>query len=153
MQFSIHSTDPEMRDWLLPVKKWDFSRIAEYGREFKNGSDKKVTLNFAMAKGIPVESDVLLKYFSPDIFLIKATPLNPTYASKLNGLETSITDERSGQEAIKHLDEAGYEVLLSIGEWEENKIGTNCGQYLKKHLLSENKLEDAYTYKLKYAAI
>jgi 23S rRNA (adenine2503-C2)-methyltransferase len=29
---------------------------------------------------------------------------------------------------------AGYDVILSIGEVEENRIGSNCGQYVTRHL-------------------
>ena len=31
LQFSIHSTDRLERDRLIPIKKWDFSKISEYG--------------------------------------------------------------------------------------------------------------------------
>jgi len=35
-------------------------------------------------------------------------------------------------ESSKQLRGTGYEVIVSVGELEENKIGSNCGQYLKK---------------------
>ncbi|MDO8723619.1 MAG: hypothetical protein Q7J31_15535, partial [Syntrophales bacterium] len=34
LQFSIHTTDEKLRDHLIPVKKWGFARLAEYGGEF-----------------------------------------------------------------------------------------------------------------------
>ena len=39
----------------------------------------------------------------------------------------------------------GYDVIVSIGELEENNIGSNCGQYILSHL-NTNKIESAYTY-------
>jgi len=38
-------------------------------------------------------------------------------------------------------------VILSIGELEENKIGSNCGQFVQRHLNSPLKIAEAYKYK------
>ena len=90
LQFSIHTTDENLRNWLIPVKKWDFAKIADYGKEFYGDNDRKITLNFALIKGIPLEPDVLSKYFDPETFLIKITPLNPTYQVLKNKLSSYI---------------------------------------------------------------
>jgi 23S rRNA (adenine2503-C2)-methyltransferase len=37
-------------------------------------------------------------------------------------------------------------LLISIGENEENLIGSNCGQYVMKHLAASSKLQNSYTY-------
>ncbi|MEN8155144.1 MAG: radical SAM protein, partial [Acidobacteriota bacterium] len=31
LQFSIHTTDELLRDKMIPIKKWDFKKIADYG--------------------------------------------------------------------------------------------------------------------------
>jgi 23S rRNA (adenine2503-C2)-methyltransferase len=46
------------------------------------------------------------------------------------------------------LAEAGYEVIVSIGEIVENQIGSNCGQYVLKYLESQIPVEDGYTYQV-----
>jgi 23S rRNA (adenine2503-C2)-methyltransferase len=46
-QFSLHSTDPQLRDVIIPVRKWSFSEMAEYGERFYVNGDRKITLNFA----------------------------------------------------------------------------------------------------------
>ncbi len=84
LQFSIHTTDAELRDWLIPIKKWSFEKIAEYGRAFYEKGTRKITLNFALARNYPVDANLLERYFPPDIFLIKITPINPTYAAVKN---------------------------------------------------------------------
>ncbi len=33
-QFSLHSTDPELRDEIIPVRKWSFQQMADYGERF-----------------------------------------------------------------------------------------------------------------------
>jgi 23S rRNA (adenine2503-C2)-methyltransferase len=139
MQFSIHSTDEQVRDRLIPVKKWSFQRIAEFGRRFFIPGDRKIALNFALAEKIPIDPGVLLEFFDPDRFLIKLTPVNPTLSATENGVINALTGEscagHSG-DLVRRL-KRDYEVIVSIGELEENRIGSNCGQYArlyhKKH--------------------
>jgi 23S rRNA (adenine2503-C2)-methyltransferase len=148
MQFSIHSTDPETRDRLMPVPKWPLARIADYGRRFYRPGDRKVCLNFAMIRGIPLGPDVLAEIFDPVHFLIKLTPLNPTHEAARHGLETSIspTAEKMECDIIKALKDRGFDVLLSIGEHEENLIGSNCGQYIMRHYREAAVIRQSYTY-------
>lgn len=77
-QFSLHTTDESLKSWLIPVETWTFEKMAEYGKAFYEKKDRKITLNFALAEGMPVEPHALLRYFDPDQFLIKVTPITPT---------------------------------------------------------------------------
>ena len=152
-QFSIHTTDLALRDELVPVKKWDFAKMAAFGERFYEEGDRKITLNFALAQGQPLDPAVLMEYFSPDIFLIKITPLNPTYRAVENNLKTYIDPhvDASQDKIVVALESAGYDVIVSIGETEENLIGSNCGQYLRRHLETDGNLGDGYTYALEDA--
>lgn len=153
-QFSIHSTDDSYRDQIIPVKKWSFQKMAAYGERFYEPGDRKITLNFALAKDVPVEADRLLQYFDPERFLVKITPLNPTYRAKESGLSSYIDPWEGGEDSavVQALRDAGYQVIVSIGEQEENYIGSNCGQYLRAHLESMSSVIDGYTYPLEEAA-
>ncbi len=148
LQFSLHTTDEKLRERIIPARKWSFREIAEYGEHFYSPGDRKLTLNFALVQGTLVEPSVLLQHFSPDKFLIKITPLNPTYRAQENDM-LSYIDPLRGQpdyDISTALRKAGYEVIVSIGEVAENYIGSNCGQYLKRHLGDNRVLSDAYTY-------
>lgn len=149
-QFSIHTTDEKVRDQIIPVKKWDFSKMAAYGQRFYHPGDRKITLNFALAKEMPVDPQVLLKHFAPDKFLIKITPLNPTYKATEQNLSSYIDPHNQGEEyhLVRDLEDAGYRVIVSIGEVEENYIGSNCGQYVRRHLETVGQIEGGYTYSL-----
>jgi len=149
-QFSIHTTDQQLRDELIPVKKWDFQKMATFGEKYYKPGDRKITLNFALAKQSPIQSDILLKYFNPDRFLIKITPLNPTYQAESTGLKSYVDPESRSENypILDELREAGYQVILSIGEQEENLIGSNCGQYVQKHLMEHDELSAGYTYQI-----
>lgn len=148
LQFSLHTTDPVLRRQIIPANTWSMAQIAEYGEKFYSSGDRKVTLNFALAKGSPLKPQVLLKHFNPDFFLIKITPLNPTYRAQENNLTSHIdpasTDVRN--DLVEEIKSAGYDVILSIGEQEENRIGSNCGQYLRAHVDSGNAMKNGYTY-------
>jgi len=146
-QFSLHTTDDGLRDEMIPVKKWDFASMAAYGDRFYAAGDRKLTLNFALARGMPVEPRVLLRYFSPERFLVKITPLNPTYRASENQLASYIDPHQpEGYDVVTALRRAGYDVIVSIGDLEENFIGSNCGQYLRRHLEAAQALQGGYTY-------
>ena len=48
------------------------------------------------------------------------------------------------EQVARPLDES--EIL--VGELEENRIGSNCGQYVLKHIMAESKLGSGYLYKI-----
>ena len=146
LQFSIHSTDEKQRDYFTPIKKWDFERISDYGNRFYNEGNRKITLNFALAKDSIVDPQVLRKFFDPDKFLIKVTPVNPTFNAKANNIESLLETNSDKHKIIRDLMETGFEVILSFGELEENRIGSNCGQYI--HSLKNEVPMNAYTYAL-----
>lgn len=148
LQFSIHTTDQVKRDELIPVKKWSMERIAEYSKGFARPEkgDKKVTLNFAPAVGYPIDPEVIRRHFEPSRFLIKLTPLNPTVRSAEESLASAIDprDLGSSEELVSAFRREGFEVILSIGELEENRIGSNCGQYIQRALKSGTRPTSGY---------
>jgi len=139
MQFSIHTTDAQKRDELIPVKKLSFDDISKFGDEFFAEGDRKITLNFIVMEEYPIDPAVLKKHFDPEKFVIKLTPLNPTGAAEDNGLKTKLDphDGRSISQLTDAITDAGFESLVSIGALEENQIGSNCGQYISTALSQE----------------
>jgi 23S rRNA (adenine2503-C2)-methyltransferase len=150
LQFSIHSTDRKLRDRLVPVRKWSFREIARYGERFVSEKGRKITLNFALAVGMPVNPNALLDHFDPTRFLIKITPLNPTHRAKASGLTSYMNPllGPEGYEVVERLRSVGYQVIPSIGEPEESRIGSNCGQYVMQHLRARGHVPDGYTYRV-----
>ena len=134
LQFSVHTTNEKKRDELIPISKMNFQEISEFGNKFVSKGDKKVTLNFAISKGYPVDVSIVRKYFDPVKFIIKLTPINPTEQAMCNELISEIDayNPSSADQIVKDFQNQDYEVILSIGEVEENKIGSNCGQYVTR---------------------
>ncbi|MBN2620601.1 radical SAM protein [candidate division WOR-3 bacterium] len=148
LQFSIHSTDEKERDELMPVPKFTLEDIREYGDCYFKEGDRKITLNFALARGSVFDVKRLIDVFAPERFMFKITPLNPTYNVQRNKLTSYIDadDPHKRYGALDELQQNGFDVLVSIGENEENLIGSNCGQYVLRHLNETEKLNNSYLY-------
>ncbi|MEF3280452.1 MAG: radical SAM protein [Elusimicrobiota bacterium] len=146
LQFSIHTTDKTVRDEIIKGKKMDFGEISEYARDFFDEDGKKITLNFIYSEKLPVSIDVIKKYFDREIFLIKVTPVNPTLNAINNNLYSPFSyDSKSWFNKLRSY---GYDVIVSVGEYEENKIGSNCGQYITNYLNSHKNISPSYTYRI-----
>lgn len=147
LQFSIHTTDDSARDSMMPVPKWSLKDMARFGDRFFDYGGRKIALNFALDKNAVIDSSVLADNFNPARFVIKITPLNPTYHAVKNR-HISLIDPCRPWEATKlvdRLNDAGFEVILSIGEMDENHLGSNCGQLVLNHLGMKRAIVGAYT--------
>jgi 23S rRNA (adenine2503-C2)-methyltransferase len=144
LQFSIHSTDKSQRDELIPVKKWDFEQIAQYGDKFYQKGDRKITLNFAVSPKTIIEPKIVAKYFDKEKFLIKITPVNPTVCAVKSDMAS--TPSQIDNNLLNKFEDLGYKVILSIGELEENNIGSNCGQYISNYEKEKAEILNSYTY-------
>ena len=152
MQFSVHSTSSIERNELIPVKKWDLNKISRFGDRFYRSGDKKITLNFVFSGEMEISEEVLSDTFDPGKFLIKITPVNPTVSAVKNGFNTDLPRVKDKMKAkADELIKAGFDVILSIGELEENRIGSNCGQYIGSFIDREKTRlpANSYTYNLK----
>ncbi|HOX46845.1 MAG TPA: radical SAM protein [Myxococcota bacterium] len=133
LQFSLQSTDPAARARLIPLPCWSFEEIAAYGARFHRPGERKLVLNFALARGVPFEPEALLAHFPPQHFLLKLTPINPTARGRQAGLETTLRGPaaESLAPALARLQAAGFEVICSVGDGREDRIGSNCGQAVR----------------------
>lgn len=147
-QFSVHSTDKHARSKLIPIRTWGFEEMAAYGEAFHRKGSRKIALNFSLIEEVPIDPDVLLQHFDPGVFIIKITPLNPTFAARKNNMRSMYYNQNKWISVIDNLKSAGYEVIVSIGELEENAIGSNCGQFISMTEAEDIKLENSYTYGL-----
>ena len=134
LQISLNSTDGAARDRLMPYPKMSFGEIAGLIGRFHEDGRRKVSLNFALTKDVPVDPDVIAKHFDPESACVKITPLNPTYRSQETGMDTALPPEAPDAcEALcRALGGKGFDVILSIGDTRENEIGSNCGMAVRR---------------------
>ncbi|MFO7991340.1 MAG: radical SAM protein [Thermoplasmata archaeon] len=134
LQFSVHSTDEDYRDFLIPIKKMSLEEISEYGERYYSGG-RKATLNFALDGKAPIDVGILSDIFDKRYFAVKITPMNPTRQAEKNKLINVFSEgETDRYPVIKELGGEGFDVYLSIGELRENEIKSNCGQVLLAYI-------------------
>ncbi len=146
LQFSIHSTDENVRYKWITTNIWSLEEISKYGNKWFKEGDRRITLNFAVAADSIIDPDVILKHFNPSKYWIKLTPVNPTCKAQSNQLKSAITEENTEFfPLVKAFRDRGFDAEISIGEWEENDIGTNCGQFATKYINGEVGIKESYT--------
>ncbi len=138
LQFSVHTTDDDARRRLIPARTWGLADMAAYGARFVGPGDRKVTLGFAPARGMPLEPERLAALFSADAFVVKLTPINPTASAERAELVGMVDphDPVACEELADRFRRVGFETLVSIGELRENQIGSNCGMFVGRARLS-----------------
>jgi len=132
LQFSIHTTDEGLRDRLVPCPKWSLGEISAYGSRFHGGRGRKTVLNFALSESFPLDPGAVERIFDPAHFMVKLTPVNPTSNATSRGLAQPLAPgfEEGSHPVILSLRGRGFETVVSIGDLEENALGSNCGQVL-----------------------
>lgn len=133
LQLSLNSTDPRVRRRLMPTPQLPLGEVARLGAAFHQPGDRKVALNFALARGVPVDPDALAATFPADRFMVKLTPVNPTERARSHGLDTVLSAEtpEAAARLVERLRGGGFDVVVSIGDPEEIRIGSNCGQLVR----------------------
>lgn len=127
LQISINSTDEEER-----FKMFSGNCLSIYEiRKILSGvvpNGRKITLNFALA-GYTIEEEILKKYFDPDDYLIKITPMHMTTACKKNGIETKDGYEKfyPYKDVEERLKSVGYDVIVFVPSHEEDDNKITCG--------------------------
>ena len=127
LQLSINSTNPKERDWMFnnnALQLWDISKIMR--GIIPNG--RKITLNFAVAEW-EIDGGELLKYFNPDDYIIKLTPVHKTIAAEKEGIETrgDYTAFYPYQKTEEHLKSKGYDVIVFMASEYEDLGMITCG--------------------------
>jgi 23S rRNA (adenine2503-C2)-methyltransferase len=139
LQFSVNSTDESWRDVIMQYPKMTLSELAEYGQSFYRLGQRKVVLNFALQPRWPLDAIALRRIFDPEYFAVKLTPTNPTGTGRENSLDLSQDLDAINSKMEKkaqELERQGFLVIRSVGELEENQIGSNCGQAVKSFVKS-----------------
>ena len=98
LQFSIHSTADDFRQWLQTdsvMSNRSIGVLAKHWYDFIPNRPWKATLNFALAKDTPFVAEDLLTQFDPKTVFIKVSPINENPVSDENSLKTLFTYENS----------------------------------------------------------
>ncbi|KKN83567.1 hypothetical protein LCGC14_0298060 [marine sediment metagenome] len=133
LQITVNSTSPAEREAIFNGNALDLWGIAKV-LDGVIPSGRKITLNFAVA-GFVVEPDEIKRYFDPDYYIIKLTPMHKTQAAESGGLKTSgdYTTYQPYQELEQEFIGAGYDVLVFIASAAEDDSRITCGNAILSH--------------------
>lgn len=127
LQLSINSTDEEERELMFGNSACTLEQISDI-MEGIIPDGRKITLNFAISN-YTVDPQVLVKYFDPDYYICKLTPMHKTRECIENGIRTEgdYTTYYPYEKIEKSLKNAGYDVLVFIASKEEDESRITCG--------------------------
>jgi 23S rRNA (adenine2503-C2)-methyltransferase len=142
LQLSINSTDENERFDMFNGNACTLEQIAKI-MEGVVPVGRKITLNFAIA-GYTIDPAVLKKYFDPDDYIIKLTPMHKTMKALKNDIKTigNYTEYHPYQEDEARLKDAGYDVLVFIASEEEDLGRITCGNAILAGTLPECRYEE-----------
>jgi 23S rRNA (adenine2503-C2)-methyltransferase len=127
LQISINSTDDLERAQQFNRNACSLPEIADIMRGIVPVG-RKITLNFAVA-GYTVNPSVLLRYFPPEWYIIKLTPMHKTKTALEKGIQTSgdYTEPEPYIKLEEQFKDAGYDVLVFIASRDEDEGRITCG--------------------------
>jgi 23S rRNA (adenine2503-C2)-methyltransferase len=130
LQFSINSTSDTERNKMFSNNTLSLEKISELMYDIVPVG-RKITLNFAVA-GYEIDPDILLRYFDPDKYIVKLTPMHKTNEAIKNSILTAgdYTTFEPYKEYEDALKRAGYDVLVFIASKEEDEGMITCGNVI-----------------------
>ncbi len=90
LQLSLHSLDEERRRELIPFKK--LVTIEELGK-IRTKSNLKTTVNLTLVDTEDFNITELQKWFDPEFFFIKLSPINPNEVSDSNNMGEGVINQ------------------------------------------------------------
>jgi len=147
LQLSVNSTDEKERREMFRGNSLSLHEIAKvmdgvvpFGR--------KITLNFPVC-GWEVDPWVLKRYFDPEHYIVKLTPMHKTDTAILNGIKTDgdYTTHHPYEHIENELQAAGYETLVFIASRDEDLGMITCGNAVLSGKNPERKREGELVFK------
>ena len=130
LQLSINSTDETERKRMFHNNALSLEKITGI-MEGIIPVGRKITLNFAVAD-YTINPAVLLKYFDPDDYVVKLTPMHKTIAAEANNLRTNgdYTAYYPYKAIEKSLLDIGYDVIVFMASVHEDLGMITCGNVI-----------------------
>ena len=92
LQISVHSTDDDSRNWLIPFK--NKLTLEELGK-IRTDSFLKTTINLTLVKEEDFDINILKSNFSPKSFFVKISPINVNSVSDKYDLGDGIIEGKN----------------------------------------------------------
>lgn len=142
LQLSINSTNENERSEMFSGNACSLEEIAVVMKGIRP-KGRKITLNFAIAD-YEIDPDRLLKYFDPELYIIKLTPMHKTREALRNSIKTKgdYTTFYPYKEYEESLKKVGFDVLVFIASEFEDLSRITCGNAILSGTLPECQYEE-----------
>lgn len=146
LQLSINTTDEGIREKIFSGNALSLHQIAKV-MDGLVPSGRKFTLNFPVCEW-PINPAVLLRYFEPERFICKLTPMHVTTEAQKHGHQTEgdYTSPHPYKKVQKDLESAGYQVLVFVTSRDEDMGMITCGNAVLSGREPERKREGALVF-------
>lgn len=129
LQLSINSTDEKQREFMFSGNAMALDEIGSLVKTLPYPKGRKYALNFALADEYIIDVNVLKRYFDPEVFMCKITPLHMTKSCIDNEIVTTggyetFTPYKEVEEQMKN---AGYDVIVFVPSYDEDLGLITCG--------------------------
>ncbi|MCQ2740963.1 MAG: hypothetical protein MJ210_02465 [Alphaproteobacteria bacterium] len=143
LQFSICSTDENVRNDIYKNMSLSIKEIAEIAALLPSPKGNKYRLNFPITKDSVVDCEIIDKLFDKNKFEIKLTPIHDTFNAQDNGLfDTRGYDSFEIFAPIeKSFIEKGWDVSIFLDKKAEDDDSLTCGHLLLPNI--REKFNDA----------
>ena len=132
LQFSISTTDEDVRNRLYKNLSLPLKDIAEIAASLPMPKGNKYRLNFPVTKDTIVEAAVIDKLFDKDKFEVKITPIHETFNAQDNGF--NVTSEYDSYDVFSPIEQAlldkGWDVVVYLDKKGEDSDSLTCGHLL-----------------------
>lgn len=92
LQVSLHSLDEDRRHKLIPIS--GLMSIEELGK-IRTQSELKTTVNMTLVDTEDFDINIMKKYFNPEYFFIKLSPINENEVSKAHSMGKGVIEQKN----------------------------------------------------------
>ena len=129
LQFSINSTNESQRKVMFADQSLTLGELSQIANDMPLPTGRKYCLNFAYSTDFEIDAKLLKRYFSPDKFMVKITPIHNNNACRENDIKTiggydSYYPYSSPESDLKN---EGYDVLVFVPSIDEEDGLVTCG--------------------------
>jgi len=127
LQISINSTEEKERSRIFNKNACTIPDISKIMDRFRP-IGRKFTLNFPIAD-FTINAEVIAKYFSPEKYMIKLTPMHKSITALKNKIKTKgdYTTIYPYTKIEKDFKKYGFDVLVFLASWHEDMSRITCG--------------------------
>ncbi len=150
LQFSINTTDENVRRKIFKNMSMSLEEISEIGKLLPLPKGNKYALNFAITKDTIIDPILINRLFDKDKFVVKLTPIHQTFNSIDNGFV--VTSEYDSYDIYQKFEDDlsrnGLQTKIYLDRFEADKDSITCGNLLLANISDKQRIKGSQKKKI-----